>query len=62
EALSGIIPSLAVNGVIFSQDCHIPPVVSLLTSADTWERLGVPVPTMTRHDWRLVELNWKGKN
>jgi O-methyltransferase len=62
EALSGIIPALAPNGVVFSQDCHIAPVIALLTSPETWERLGVPVPTMTRHDWRLVELNWHGRN
>lgn len=62
EALSGIIPSLAPNGVVFSQDCHIAPVIALLTSPETWQRLGVPAPTMRRYDWRLVELNWHGKN
>jgi O-methyltransferase len=59
EALLGIVPSLAPNGVIFSQDFHIGSVRALLLDPETWAQLGMPVPNVTRYDRRLVRLDWR---
>jgi len=48
EVLLGVIPSLARDGVIFSQDFHIPSVRELLQDARTWERFGRGVPRIER--------------
>jgi O-methyltransferase len=59
EALSGLVHSLAPNGVIFSQDFHISPVRSLLTNPETWSRLGVAEPKITQMGRRLAKLSWE---
>lgn len=61
EALSGIVRSLAPDGIVFSQDFHITPVSVLLTNPETWARLGVPTPQITRLGRRLAKLTWEMK-
>lgn len=46
EALQGIVPSLADDGRIFSQDFHIEPVRRVLFDSQTWEALGTSVPSI----------------
>jgi O-methyltransferase len=60
EVLAGVLPSLASGATVFSQDYHIAPVTALLDSEATWQRLGVPVPTITPYDRRMVGLTWHG--
>lgn len=48
EALQGIVPALADDGCIFSQDFHIQPVVRLLLDPMTWRGLGRGLPTIVR--------------
>jgi O-methyltransferase len=59
EALTGIVKSLAPGGIIFSQDFHIAPVSALLTNQETWARLGVAAPRITRLGRRLAKLTWE---
>jgi O-methyltransferase len=58
EALSGIVASLAPHAIVFSQDFHIAPVNALLTNPETWARLGVVAPRITRLGRRLAKLSW----
>lgn len=53
-ALTGIVAALTERGYIFSQDCHIPSVLTFLTSISTWIDLGVHLPIAKRLDRRLV--------
>jgi len=41
DALRGIVPSLAPNGLVFSQDFHIGPVRKLLQNPDTWQAMSM---------------------
>ena len=61
EALRGIVGSLAPHAVVFSQDFHIAPVIALLTNPETWARLGVPAPRITRLGRNLAKLSWDAK-
>jgi hypothetical protein len=56
--LMGAMPSLVEDGWIFSQDFHIPPVQALLYAPATWERLGKPLPKLTRLGPCLVSLRF----
>lgn len=58
EALTGIVPSLTRDGVIFSQDCHIASVLALLRNPETWAGLGRGVPAVERHGVRLAALRF----
>lgn len=58
EALSGIVPALSDDGVIFSQDFHIAPVQKLLRDPQTWVSLGKPVPQIHQFDRRLAQFFW----
>jgi O-methyltransferase len=42
EALEGIVPALAQDGWIFSQDFHIGPVRNMLCDSFTLDALGIP--------------------
>lgn len=44
EVLAGIVPVLADDGWVYSQDYHIPPVRDLLSSPGLWHRLGRAIP------------------
>ncbi len=48
EVLRGVVPSLARDGVVFSQDFHIAPVRELLLDRRTWERYGRGDPSIER--------------
>ncbi len=51
EALQGIVPALASDGVVFSQDVQIRSVRELLSDPTTWADLGRAIP-VTRHVYR----------
>lgn len=57
EALTGIIPAMTKDCVIFSQDCHIPSVLRFLTNPSTWKDFKIPIPRMQRLERRLVRLD-----
>lgn len=58
EALSGIVPSLTSDGVVFSQDCHISRVFDTLHESKTWAELDCATPTIERLGRRLVSLRF----
>lgn len=58
EALQGILPSLVSDGSIFSQDYHIPPVLKLLSDADTWSSLGKQTPEITQLGEQIVRIRF----
>jgi len=58
EVLGGVLPSLADDGFVFSQDYHLEPVRRLFASPDTWRSLGVPDPRITVLDQRLALLRF----
>ena len=59
EALTGIVPALADDGWIFSQDFHIKPIQRLLSDPATWGRFGKGVPTIRRLGHQLVSLRFR---
>ena len=56
EVLLGVVPSLAGDGVVFSQDFHIAPVRELLLDPGTWQRYGRGVPSIERLRGHLAIL------
>lgn len=58
EVLQGVLPSLAADGVIFSQDFHIPPVVDLLKNPQTWQKLNADFPRMHYEGGTLVSMRF----
>jgi len=46
EVLRGLVPMLAPDGLIFSQDYHLRPVRLLLNNPKTWRELDVPPPVI----------------
>ena len=46
EVLSGVLPSLVKDGVIYSQDYHLRNVRETLNDPKTWTKLGAKVPTV----------------
>jgi hypothetical protein len=59
QVLTGILPSLTADGVIFSQDFHIPSVRELMLASTTWERIGVPKPQITQLTRKLIRMSFK---
>ncbi len=59
EVLLGVVPSLAGDGVVFSQDFHIAPVRELLLDPGTWERYGRGGPSLERLCGHLAMLRWR---
>src|SRR2546430_17545997 len=59
EVLLGVVPSLAGDGVVFSQDFHIAPVRELLLDPGTWERYGRGGPSLERLCGHLAMLPWR---
>ena len=58
EALTGIVPALSEDGVVFSQDLHIGPVLKLLRDPQTWASLGKSAPKIHQFDRRLAQIFW----
>lgn len=58
EVLQGVMAALVDDGAVFSQDCHILPVQVLITSPETWTRLGVDPPAITMIGEQLAQLTW----
>lgn len=58
EALKGIVPSLATQGIIFSQDYHIKPVRVLLHDPQTWKRLGSSIPRIAFETDHLASITF----
>ena len=58
EVLFGVVPSLAPDGVIFSQDFHIPSVRELLQDPRTWEQLGRGAPRIERLGRQLAAVRF----
>ena len=56
EVLRGILPSLCTDGVVYSQDYHIPAVRRLLEDPGTWRRLGRPRPQITYLGYCLASV------
>ncbi len=57
EVLRGVLPSLAEDGTVFSQDCHIPCVFDVLSDAATWTALGQPAPRIERLGPQLARIH-----
>ena len=60
EALTGIVPALADDGWIFSQDFHIKPIQTLLSDPATWRSFEKGVPTINRLGHQLASLRFRG--
>jgi O-methyltransferase len=58
EVLFGVVPNLARDGVIFSQDFHIPSVRELLQDPRTWERFGRGAPRIERLGRQLAAVRF----
>lgn len=58
EVLRGVMPSLARDGCVFTQDFHIPAVRRVLLDPQTWQTLGWPVPRIRSRSVYLAELDW----
>jgi hypothetical protein len=58
DALTGIVPALTDDGVVFSQDFAIRPVRELLTSNGTWSAIGLPEPRLKQMSDKLVSLRF----
>jgi O-methyltransferase len=56
EVLSGIIGKLSPDGVVFTQDYHIPVVRNLLHDPNTWRSLGVGQPVIQPLCFNLAAL------
>ena len=58
EVLQAVIPSLAADGVVFSQDYHIVSVRHLLHDGRTWQQLGIAPPNITKYRDRLIRMDF----
>jgi hypothetical protein len=58
QALSGILPSLVSDAVVFTQDFHIAPVRALLEDPGTWQQLGAPIPKITQLTHKLAIIGF----
>jgi hypothetical protein len=60
EALTGLIPSLVVDGYIFSEDYHIKPVHDLLCNPGSFEKFGKGPMIVTALGRKLASIRFKG--
>lgn len=60
EALTGILPRLASDGYVLSQDFHIAPVRRMLLDDSTWKRLNVDKPRFFQESVHMVRMDWHG--
>ncbi len=58
EALSGVVPALVPDGIVFSQDCHLPPVFEALSDPNTWAALNAGSPQLERFSARLLSVRF----
>jgi O-methyltransferase len=58
EVLEGVLPALADDGIIFSQDYHIPAVRKVLEDEETWRQLGRTMPTIEYLCHNLARICW----
>jgi O-methyltransferase len=56
DALEGIVPRLAPDGVIFSQDFHIKPIRDLLGDPSLWQSLEIDTPEITALGRRIARI------
>ena len=61
EVLQGVLPALAPDGLIFSQDYHIDPVRKLLHDPETWNRLGQDFPVITPLCGNLASIRLRNR-
>jgi O-methyltransferase len=59
EVLRGVVPSLAEDGCIFSQDYHIEPVRRVLQDPETWRSLNRGVPRIRVLGQYLASLRFE---
>jgi len=59
EALLGIVPALAQDGWIFSQDFHIKPVRDLIYDQATWHSFGKGTPAVTQLGKKLAGIRFR---
>ncbi|PIP79770.1 MAG: hypothetical protein COW85_00195 [Ignavibacteria bacterium CG22_combo_CG10-13_8_21_14_all_37_15] len=59
EVLDGIIPKLAKDGIIFSQDYQFPTVRALLNDKNTWTRYGKGLPEVKKLCFNLASIEFK---
>lgn len=62
EALMGIVPALAADGWIFTQDFHIRSVQALLSEPRTFSAFGQGLPAIKRLDRRLAAIRFHRKH
>jgi O-methyltransferase len=60
DALAGVVPALAPDGIVFSQDFHIGPARALLTNAATWSEFGVSQVEVKQLGRRLAMVRCDG--
>ncbi|MGD8414516.1 MAG: TylF/MycF/NovP-related O-methyltransferase [Candidatus Latescibacterota bacterium] len=58
EVLQGVLPALSGDGVIFSQDYHIPAVRKMLEDPETWRGFGKPEPKIEYLCHNLARIYW----
>jgi O-methyltransferase len=58
EVLQGVLPALVDDGVIFSQDYHIPAVRKMLEDPETWRQLGRSAPRIEYLCHNLARIFW----
>ena len=56
QVLAGVVPHLAPDAVVLSQDFHIPAVRDLLADAGAWAELGVPKPSVVPIAWCTARM------
>jgi len=59
EVLQGVLPALASDGIIFTQDYHIPPVKRLLHDPETWQKLNRPFPMIKSLCHNLARITFE---
>jgi O-methyltransferase len=58
EVLRGVLPVLAKDGLVFSQDYHLPSVRALLADPSLWARLRTPPPAVKRLGANLARMEF----
>jgi O-methyltransferase len=61
EALTGIMPVLSKDGVVFSQDYHLRPIRTLLADPALWKRLRTAPPHLQRLGENLARMTFPSK-
>lgn len=59
EVLSGVLPSLAEDGAIYTQDYHLRKVRDILDAPQTWREFGVEMPTIEHLVRNIARITWQ---